>query len=147
MVRKNQPRRERNQAVHELAIARSLIDIVQEEAGRHGLVKVVVIRLQIGVLAGVVPESLTFCFEMVSQDTLAAGAAIEIETVPLIARCSRCNVEFQVDDNIFLCPECGDPSIKLVSGRDLSIVNIEGETGEEDGSGECPSGAEHLAGK
>ena len=41
--------------MHELAIARNLIEIVEEEACRHGLVKVVVIRLQIGVLAGVRP--------------------------------------------------------------------------------------------
>ena len=133
--------------MHELAIARNLIEIVEEEANRHGLTKVFVIRLQIGVLAGVVPESLTFCFEMASRDSIAAGAAVEIETVPLVARCSKCNVEFRVDENIFLCPECGDPAIKLISGRDLSIVNIEGETGDEDGTDQCPGGAEHPAGK
>ena len=60
--------------MHELAIAESLLEIVVEEARRHDLEKVHVIRLQIGVMANVVPEALTFSFEMVSQNTVACGS-------------------------------------------------------------------------
>jgi hydrogenase nickel incorporation protein HypA/HybF len=119
--------------MHELAIAESLLEIVVEEARRHDLEKVHVIRLQIGVMANVVPEALTFSFEMVSQNTIAWGATMEIETTPVVAQCSKCDLRFEVDNQVYLCPHCGQPDLKLVSGRELSLVNIEGETRDDDG--------------
>ncbi len=119
--------------MHELAIAESLLAIVTEEARRHDLEKVHVIRLRIGVMAGIVPEALTFSFEMLSQDTVASGAVLEIETPPVVAHCLECDLRFDIENGVFLCPRCGRPDLKLVSGRELSLVNIEGETRDGDG--------------
>ena len=120
-------------SLHELSIAESLLEIVVDESKKHGLERVNKIRLQIGEFAAVVPESLTFCFEMVSRDTIASGALIEIETVGIVARCDKCDFSFEVRDQVFLCPRCGEPALELLSGRELSVMSIEGETGEEDG--------------
>jgi hydrogenase nickel incorporation protein HypA/HybF len=119
--------------LHELAIAESLLEIIADESKKHGLERVKKIRLQIGKFAAVVPESLTFCFELVSRDTIASGALIEIESVGIVARCEMCDFSFEVQDQVFLCPRCGEPALELLSGRELSVMSIEGETGEEDG--------------
>ena len=116
--------------MHELSIAQSLLEIVVEEASRNGLVQIHAIKLQVGEFAAVVPDALTFCFGMVSRDTVASGAALQIETVPIVARCGACGVLFEVENQIFLCPECGEPVFEIVSGRELSVVGIEGETGD-----------------
>jgi hydrogenase nickel incorporation protein HypA/HybF len=120
--------------VHELSIAQSLLEIALEEAERHDMRQIKLIKLQVGEMAAVVPESLTFCFDMVSRDTIATGAALEIETVPVVARCSGCKFVFEVENQVFLCPQCGEPSLDLISGRDLSLVSIEGEIGDDDGT-------------
>jgi len=120
--------------VHELSIAQSLLEIVLEESRKHGMTKVRVIRLQVGELAAVVPDSLLFCFEMISENTAACGAIIEIETVPVVARCSQCQLLFQVENHVFVCPECQVPVMELVSGRDLSVMSVEGEREESDGA-------------
>ncbi len=119
--------------MHELSIAESLLAIITDESKKHGLERVNKVRLQIGKFAAVVPESLTFCFEMVSRDTIASGALIEIETVGIVARCDTCGSSFEVQNQVFLCPRCGEPALQLLSGRELSVISIEGETGEEDG--------------
>jgi hydrogenase nickel incorporation protein HypA/HybF len=119
--------------MHELAIAESLMAIVAEEGRRHDLQKVTIIRLQVGAMAGVIPEALTFSFQMVSQNTIASGAVLEIETVPVVAECTECGQRFQVVDQVFVCARCGKSEIKLVSGRELSLVNLEGETRDGDG--------------
>ena len=119
--------------LHELSIAESLLAIITDESKKHGLERVNKVRLQIGKFAAVVPESLTFCFEMVSRDTIASGALIEIETVGIVARCDKCDSSFEVQNQVFLCPRCGEPALQLLSGRELSVISIEGETGEEDG--------------
>jgi hydrogenase nickel incorporation protein HypA/HybF len=117
--------------VHELGIAQSVLDIVLEEGRRHALKRISIIRLQVGALAAVVPESLTFCFEMVSQDTMAAAAQLIIETVPIVVRCSFCANVFEVTDHVFICSQCQEPAMDMVSGRDLAVASIEGETGED----------------
>ncbi|MFZ2448728.1 MAG: hydrogenase maturation nickel metallochaperone HypA [Syntrophobacteraceae bacterium] len=117
--------------MHELSIAESLIGILSEEARKHDMVRIKKIKLRIGEFAAVVPESLTFCFELVSRDTVAEGAEIEIESVPVTARCDKCDISFEVRNQVFLCPRCDSPVFELLSGRDLSVSSIEGETGEE----------------
>jgi hydrogenase nickel incorporation protein HypA/HybF len=119
--------------VHELAIAESLLEIVLEEGRRHDLQKVTIIRLQIGAMAAVVPEALMFSFEMVSQNTIVSGASLEIESLPVVARCSICEMNFEVENQVFLCTRCGQPTLELISGRELSLVNLEGETRDDDG--------------
>jgi hydrogenase nickel incorporation protein HypA/HybF len=119
--------------MHELAIAESLMEIVAEEGRKHDLQRVNIIRLQIGAMANVIPEALTFSFEMVSQNTIASGAVLEIETIPVVAECSECGQRFQIVDQVFVCTRCGKPDVKLVSGRELSLVNLEGETRDGDG--------------
>lgn len=137
----------RGYAVHELSIAQSLLDIVLAEGRKHQLEKVHTIKLEVGALAAVVPESLTFCFEMLSKDTIASGASLEIETVPVVARCDPCNIMFEVENYSFLCPECGEPTPNLISGRELSLMNIEGETGDTHDTDQDSSGAEYPAGQ
>jgi len=133
--------------VHELSIAQSLLEIIVDESSRHGLERINKVRLQIGEFAAVVPESLTFCFELVSRDTVAAGALIEIETVGVTARCDRCDFSFDVKDQVFLCPRCGGPALELLSGRELTVVSIEGETGEDNDGNQGPGSSQHSSGE
>ncbi len=120
--------------LHELAIAESVIEIVTEEAGKHSLERINKVRIQVGELAAVVPESLTFCLDLLCRDTIAEGAVFEIETVGIVARCDKCDLTFDVRDQVFRCPRCAEPTMELLSGRELSVTSIEGETGEGDGS-------------
>lgn len=136
---------ERLAAVHEMSIAQSLLDIVLEEGRKHRLTGVRTIKLQVGALAAVVPDSLKFCFDMLGQETIASGASLEIETVPIVARCSDCKELFEVENNVFLCPHCGQPTLDLISGRELSLTSIEGETGDTDDADEDSCSPKHSA--
>ena len=61
--------------MHELALAESVVDAVIERTGdRH----VSVVRLRVGRLAGVVPDALSFCFDLAAAGTPLAGASLEI---------------------------------------------------------------------
>jgi hydrogenase nickel incorporation protein HypA/HybF len=117
--------------VHELSIAQSVLDITLDEARRHGIKQVRIIKLRIGAFAAVVPAALTFCFEMISQNTIVARAQLAIETSPIVVRCPFCANLFEVTDHVFICPQCQEPAMDLVSGRELTLLSIEGETGEE----------------
>jgi len=85
----------------------------------------------------------TFCFDLLTRDTPASGAILEIETTEVTARCSECGQLVEVKDHVFLCPQCGGPLLELVSGRELSITSIEGETGNGHATDQDSCRSEH----
>ena len=59
--------------MHELAITESLVDLVVERtAGR----RVVAVNVRVGDRSGVVPDAMSFCFDVVAAETPLAGAAV-----------------------------------------------------------------------
>lgn len=115
--------------MHELAIAQSLLDIVQQEAVPYEGGKVTRIRLRIGKLSAVVPDALRFAFEVVSRGGVAEGASLEIEEVPLRLLCHQCGEMVTVDDPLLSCPHCEGTDVEMISGRELEIRSMEIEDG------------------
>jgi len=111
--------------MHELGIARSIVETVLDEAGKAKAGRVVKVTLRIGELAGVLPDSLCFCFELLAKSTIAENATLAINRIPIRAHCSQCQVSFLVSDNRYLCPCCGKTAIELTSGRELQIAHLE----------------------
>jgi len=115
--------------VHEAAIVEELLQIIEAQAREHGLTRVERVELRVGALRMIVPELLRAAFEVMAVDTVAAGAALEIESVPLIARCAPCAREVAVEDHVFLCPTCGAALREIVSGKELDLMRLSGEGG------------------
>jgi hydrogenase nickel incorporation protein HypA/HybF len=61
--------------MHELSLTHEIVDIVCKAAGGR---RVHTVTLEIGRLSCVMPESIEFCFEVIAQGTLAAGARLDI---------------------------------------------------------------------
>jgi len=112
--------------MHEVGIMESAIDAVLRQARTHEARQVHRIVLRIGALAGVEPDSLRFAFDVVTSGTPAAGATLEIESVPARAFCAACAEEFGVDAGfIYVCPRCGRLSGEVRQGRELELSRIE----------------------
>lgn len=111
--------------MHELSIAQSIVDIVEQYVPdcREGAVESV--RIKVGQLAGVVPESLEFCFSAIVSDTALSGARLEIEYIATRSRCTVCDENFLVEKLAFRCPSCGSAELKLMSGTELQVVEIQ----------------------
>lgn len=107
--------------MHELAITQSLVDAVTEHT--EGAT-VAAVSLRVGKLAGVVPDAMRFCFDMVTAGTLLEGARLDIEEPDGAGHRRSCGEDFVLSDLILLCP-CGSADVRLVSGRELSISSVE----------------------
>ncbi|MEJ5348228.1 MAG: hydrogenase maturation nickel metallochaperone HypA [Desulfosoma sp.] len=116
-----------------MAIAQSVLDIVLDECRRHHMETVDRIHLQVGALAAVVPEALTFCFQVVAQGTPAERAVLDIETVPVVVRCPLCGDLYEMEDRLDMCPRCGPvvSGLSLISGREMTVMSIEGRSKNE----------------
>ena len=107
--------------MHELAIAESVVSTVLERTdGRP----VSVVRLRVGRLAGVVPDALSFCFELATAGTALESAVLEVDERPGRAQCRTCADEFEPVDSILLCG-CGSADVRLLSGSELVVTSVE----------------------
>ena len=113
--------------MHELSITQSLLEIVNQEVAKHAISRVTTVKLKVGKLSAIEPTSLIFCFEILTKETLMEGAELVIDHVPVRGKCSGCGELFEVDGLLFTCPNCSGHNIKLTSGRELYIEEIQGD--------------------
>ncbi|WP_455355215.1 hydrogenase maturation nickel metallochaperone HypA [Streptomyces sp. SYSU K217416] len=118
--------------MHEMSIALALVGRVEEAARKSGVTSVKAVRVQVGELAGVVPDALSFSFELACAGTVLEGAELVAEQVPGRARCEPCEDEWAVGMPPQLCcPVCGAATAELLAGRELQIVSVHWEDGPE----------------
>jgi len=111
--------------MHELSIAQSIAAIAEEYLDRQPETRVRTVRVKIGELAGVVPDSLEFCFSAATAGTRLEGARLEIEHIRGRARCPSCGALTPVDGFTFLCASCGGEGLTLVEGNELQVTELE----------------------
>jgi hydrogenase nickel incorporation protein HypA/HybF len=111
--------------MHELSIAQSIVDIVGQYVPRTQFATVKLVRVRVGDLAGVVPDSLSFCFTAVTAGTPMAGALLEIEHVPYTIRCNGCTTESTTEPGLALCPQCGSTDTRIIAGTELQVMTID----------------------
>jgi hydrogenase nickel incorporation protein HypA/HybF len=111
--------------MHELGLAQGIFDIVRQHVGdsRAGLVRAV--RVRVGSMAGVVPDSLQFCFEAIVGGTPYASASLVVDRVPAGCRCDACGHQFALDAPVFRCPVCRDARVRMTGGGELQVVDVE----------------------
>jgi hydrogenase nickel incorporation protein HypA/HybF len=112
--------------MHEVAIAQGLLDIVTENCKKQGYTGIESIKVKIGKASGVVPDALLFAFETMKADTIAAKASLIIDEIPVGGFCNSCNSNFTVNDSyVISCPNCNSFSIRVDTGRELNVDEME----------------------
>ena len=111
--------------MHEVSLMQDALILAARRATEAGAARIHTLRMRVGPLSGAVPEALEFAFEVVAQGTMAEGAKLEVERVPLVCYCVTCQADFQPDDCVCECPSCHQPSIEVRSGRELELASLE----------------------
>ncbi len=112
--------------MHELSIAMSIVDLVQDEARSMGDVHVGVVHLRLGQLSGVAKDALLSSYEMACFQTPLEGSQLKIEEVPVRVNCPRCQTVRPVASLQWMCcSECGTPSADIAQGRELMVTALE----------------------
>ena len=113
------------QRMHELALARSLVELVDDHAVRHGARHVRRIHVRLGQLS-VMTRALYVCFTPAARGSRCEDAVLEIEEVPLTVKCTYCGEIKKPSGRFnFRCPDCGMPTPEVVTGREMQLVSIE----------------------
>ena len=114
--------------MHEMSIAGAVLDSVLRHA--HGR-RVRRVGLRVGSMRQVVPSALEFAWELIREETVAAGAPLELETVATTASCRRCGGTTPQARFPLACGSCGSLDVEVVRGVELEIewIDVEGGSG------------------
>lgn len=108
--------------MHELSICRAIAGIVTEHAAGRGVERV---RLDVGHLRQVVPDTLMYCWEMVVADSPLAAAELDINHVPAVLYCRRCQARTEISMPVFRCGSCRSIEVDVTSGEELLVTSLD----------------------
>jgi hydrogenase nickel incorporation protein HypA/HybF len=111
--------------MHEVAIAQGVLNLAIKTARQSGAARIHRIRMRVGAMSGVVPDSLSFAFEALREGTMAAEAELAIEAIPSVGWCAGCQAEFTAEGFALECPRCHAYSRELRRGRELEMADME----------------------
>ena len=113
--------------MHELAITQAIMSIVLRKALEVDAARVTRVDLQVGRLAGVIPECVELQFSLLGKGTVAEEANLFFDQPPITLKCRTCDIAYATDDTEFTCPQCGGREIDILSGFELTVQSIEVE--------------------
>ena len=113
--------------MHELAIAKGIIQIVNSEAEKNGFTRVLEIRLSVGEFSGIVPDSLREFFPVAAAGTPAEKAELTVETVKAVFQCRDCGYEGDADRKNACCPVCQSTALNMIAGREFYVDRLKVE--------------------
>lgn len=130
--------------MHELSLIKKIIDNVDAAAKKNNIAKVKTVRMRIGKMAGFEPEQLQFLFKTYEKSPALTDAELVVEEIPVELECPECKhlfIDEQFSDYEFAhtvshapmaytppsCPKCCANGPDIVRGRELDLVDLEGE--------------------
>lgn len=109
--------------MHELSLCGAIADIATRRAGRR---RIEAVHVRIGELRQVVPDTLTFCWELVVAQTQLDGAQLRLEWVEARLGCRACGAQFGLaDPPVFACACCGGLDVEVVTGEEFEVRAID----------------------
>lgn len=111
--------------MHEMSLAEGVLQLVEDTAKRENARRVKLVVLEIGRMSSVEPEALKFCFEAVTNGSIAQGAVLEIIDVPGAGWCMLCSETVPMEALYGACPTCGSYQVQATSGTEMRVKEIE----------------------
>ena len=111
--------------MHELSVAQNIVEIIQQHVPESEWERVAAVRLKVGAVAGLVPESLEFSFQAMTSESLLSHAQLEIESIPFRIHCNACDMTAENELGFTVCSKCGGADTKILSGLEMYITEIE----------------------
>ncbi|GAB4659994.1 hydrogenase maturation nickel metallochaperone HypA [Mycobacterium avium] len=109
--------------MHELSLCQAIAGVVKPYAdGRH----VDIVRVRIGALRQVVPESLSFCWTLIRDYEDMPDAELELEFVSAQVQCRACMRDSTIASRwSLLCPHCESADVKVLRGDEFFVTSLD----------------------
>lgn len=114
--------------MHELSLCRSIAGIATRASGGRTVRS---IELDVGYFRQVVPETLAYCWGVVTPGTPLEGSELAINHIPVVVECHVCGASTTIGAlPILVCP-CGSYDVTMVRGDEFLVRSLEVEEAKE----------------
>ncbi|MCW2687328.1 MAG: hydrogenase expression protein HupH [Mycobacterium sp.] len=109
--------------MHELSLCHAIANVVRRSAdGRH----VDIVRVQVGALRQVMPDTLSFCWTLVRDHESMPGAELELELIAAEVMCRVCGQHSEITSRwSILCPECESDDVQVLRGNEFLVTSLD----------------------
>jgi hydrogenase nickel incorporation protein HypA/HybF len=111
--------------MHEMSLAEGVLHLIEEAAREQKFERVSAVWLEIGQLSGVEVDAMSFCFDVVTRDSIADGARLEIVCLPGTGWCMKCAKTVPMAEVFGECPECGGHQMQVTGGTEMRVRELE----------------------
>lgn len=109
--------------MHELSLCRAIAGVVKPHAAGR---RVDVVRVQVGALRQVVPETLEFCWGIVRDHEDMPDAELELELVAAEVDCRSCGEHSEIASRWSVsCPRCDSGDVAVVRGEEFLVTSVD----------------------
>jgi len=108
--------------VHELSLCQAILETVEARSGGRPVRRV---DVRIGYFRQVVPDSLRFAWEMLTEGSNLSDCELGIESVPAVVRCRTCAATTTLDLPVLACATCESLDVELVSGEEFQLASFD----------------------
>jgi hydrogenase nickel incorporation protein HypA/HybF len=108
--------------MHEISLCEAIADTVRRRAQGRAPERV---RVRIGYLRQVVPDSLVFNWEMVTAGTDLADCALDVDYIPAVVTCAACAAQTTLELPVLICGACDSADVTLVSGDEFDLASFD----------------------
>lgn len=109
--------------MHELSLCNSIVSIVDRAAAGR---PVDTVHLDLGRFRQVVPDTLTYCWGLVTATSALAGSRLEVHQIEITLGCLTCNATTSPDTELVLvCGSCGGGDVSLLTGEEFMITSLD----------------------
>lgn len=120
--------------MHEYSTAKDILETVLAVASKNKAKRITEVNLEIGILTMLNPEQLEFSFHVLSEDTIAKDAKLNIVNSPMNLNCRGCGYKGEISSDriqdspnvieLLKCSRCGSADTEVDEGRSCNIKNI-----------------------
>ncbi len=107
--------------MHEFGLAQGILDTVLERAGDRRVSQVAV---RAGAVQRIDGPTMDMAFASVAQGTVADGADVALELVPITLTCRSCASVTESMDPYATCSQCGGDDLDTTGGDELTLVSL-----------------------
>ncbi len=109
--------------MHEMSLCHAIAELARSAAGdRH----VEVVRVQIGALRQVVPDSLSFSWELIRDHEDMPDAELELDLVAAEVMCRACHRRSAIASRWSVCcPNCESADVEILCGNEFLVTSLD----------------------
>jgi len=111
--------------MHEVSLVSNIWKSLKDSLKPDELNSLSKIKLKIGTLSCVEPKILETAYKMLVEDTNYHDVKLEFNIIQAEAECPHCGINFKVEHFRFICPQCSQPTNKVIAGEEFLIESVE----------------------